>query len=272
MGKKRTSQVSDDRIIDTYLRTQSAAKTAAELSIGQTTVYRLLAKNDILATGLGHYRANAAKHGSAEAAEIRRRYEGGELIKSLVADFGSTYSSIKAAIRRAGGRLRPNSAPTTKPGEIDRIRTMYKSGASQQRISLALGRSQSFVTRAMARSGIKARARAAKEQHGQWKGGRWRKGDGYWCVKVADNDALAASMQNRNGYVLEHRLVMARSLGRALLATETVHHIDGDRSNNALGNLQLRQGKHGKGAAMRCRDCGSHNIEHAPLGDPLSGE
>ena len=38
---------------------------------------------------------------------------------------------------------------------------------------------------------------------------------------------------------IEHRLVMARHLGRPLLVNENVHHIDGDRLNNDLSNLEL---------------------------------
>lgn len=72
-------------------------------------------------------------------------------------------------------------------------------------------------------------------------------------------------MALNTGHVLEHRLVMARKLGRPLLRTETVHHIDGDRMNNAPENLQLRQGKHGKHVVMCCLDCGSHNIGHVEL-------
>jgi hypothetical protein len=42
-----------------------------------------------------------------------------------------------------------------------------------------------------------------------------------------------------NGYIMEHRLVMARMVGRPLLRTECVHHIDHNPRNNERSNLEL---------------------------------
>lgn len=92
------------------------------------------------------------------------------------------------------------------------------------------------------------------ERAGSWRGGRHVTADGYVRVLVSPGK-----------YELEHRFVMKKILGRELTKHETVHHVDGDRGNNHPTNLQLRIGRHGKGALMMCANCGSRDIVAAPL-------
>lgn len=67
-----------------------------------------------------------------------------------------------------------------------------------------------------------------------WKGGRNKHVSGY-IKAIAKGHPLA----DKNGYVLEHRLVMEEIIGRKLLAQERVHHKNGVRDDNRPENLEL---------------------------------
>lgn len=67
---------------------------------------------------------------------------------------------------------------------------------------------------------------------------RWLDVSGYIQVRVPP-DSIFYPMARKSGYCAEHRLVMAQSIGRCLKSHEVVHHINADRSDNRISNLEL---------------------------------
>jgi hypothetical protein len=74
-----------------------------------------------------------------------------------------------------------------------------------------------------------------------WKGGRYENSAGYIYAFTPDHPAAS-----KYGYVLEHRLVVERTLGRYLTRGESVHHINGIKDDNRPENLQaMTKREHG---------------------------
>jgi len=70
-----------------------------------------------------------------------------------------------------------------------------------------------------------------------WKGGRIKR-YGYTLILLPRADFFYP-MATKSGYILEHRLVVAKHLGRYLQPWEVVHHKNGILDDNRLDNLML---------------------------------
>ena len=63
--------------------------------------------------------------------------------------------------------------------------------------------------------------------------------NGYRLIRLSPMDFFFLAMIDQRGYVPEHRLIMAKHLGRCLQAWELVHHKNGLKVDNRPENLEL---------------------------------
>lgn len=173
----------------------------------------------------------------------------------------------REAIRREIGRLGLKTKAKSRPGRTKKGHDARLADAEWLRVSLAdktakqlateLGCSEQVVTYWAHKHGILDRDKSRNvsnglakrypegrmaEQAANWRGGRNATAAGY--IKVYASDHPAA----HGGSVFEHRLVMERIIGRYLEPDEVVHHLDGNRQNNAPENLSLlKRGEHVSG-------------------------
>lgn len=197
--------------------------------------------------------------------------------------FGVSASTLSRFLRSLHVPTHPRgSIPDRYDHLASEIIRRWITGESKQSIAQAYDIHKSTVTKILWRHCPKE-SLAPGPQHWKWKGGRRISGNGgYVVVPIPESHPFFEAMHYRTGragtqgpgskLVMEHRLVMAEHLGRPLTHNETVHHIDGNRRNNAISNLQLRISDHGPGIVLECRKCGSRDLQALPISDSSSNQ
>jgi len=84
--------------------------------------------------------------------------------------------------------------------------------------------------------------------------------DGYIYVKVY-SDHPYFEMADKEGYITEHRLVVAQHLGRLLERSEPVHHKNSNKQDNRIENLELFTSLKALGHAVQDSD---PHVGHVP--------
>jgi hypothetical protein len=143
----------------------------------------------------------------------------------------------------------------------------YEQGRSLNQVAREFRCSPNTVTAALIAADVARRPsggrRTLTSRWGTWF--RGRASNGYIIWSAWDTE------RKNNRCIGEHRIIMSWMLGRELLPGETVHHKDGDRTNNDPSNLELWVRQHPAGMS-HCPHCGRRLTEdRTALGSPAGG-
>ena len=87
-------------------------------------------------------------------------------------------------------------------------------------------------------------------------GHKKQRADGYICVYAPDHPYAT-----KDGYVMEHILIMEKQIGRHITRDEVVHHKNKNRADNRIENLELMTFKeHAKYHLEQRRKAGEPNL------------
>lgn len=250
-----------DAALKIYNETGSAYKVSSKLGLTRFSAYKLLHDAGANIPAWADDKPLRWKIKGESEKELISDYLNGVSLKQLISKYKCGEVALRNTIKRNGITLRDHGGQRRRvtDDEAKEILNLYKKGFPQSAIANQMKCGGSTVSRILTSYGLFVKGRAFGENHGSWNGGVSKLKEGYVLQKIYHTDPYI-SMARRSGYVPQHRYVMAKHLGRVLSKDESVHHIDGDRANNNISNLQLRKGKHGKGVQYVCSHCGSVNI------------
>ena len=164
--------------------------------------------------------------------------DGERTFQEIANHVGCSWSCVQRTITRHGAKARkrgphsgarnPNSNWTEQ--QRQQVLSLYQQeDLSISDIAKIVERTHASVEKFLHRSGLNKRKAGAPKgkKNPFWAGGR---------PKV---DYKKVWIPSEKRLVKEHRLVIERKLGRKLLPTEVVHHIDGNPLNNHEDNLEV---------------------------------
>jgi transposase-like protein len=264
-------RATDQEIIDLYSKLKDGNKVGRMLHVNIATVYNVLRTHGVAASGRSEYLERVRKIGPEEKERVLRDYASGMSAAQIARNMDCTTEIVLRALRDSDIEIRSAKPPMTVSEKLEAKR-LYESGMTFKEVAEATGRHLNTLIRVMnAEFPEVVRSDMVGPGSPHFRGGIVTDSQGYKQEWISAEDPFFCMARKgrragaKHSYVPQHRVVMARKLGRPLLESETVHHKDGDKTNNAPENLQLRQGKHGKHVVMCCLDCGSRNIGHAEI-------
>ena len=178
--------------------------------------------------------------------------ERNDRIVQLFQELGSTRlvaDKVEMSVSMIGHILNKKGIPTPRTGRRHnpyaacdihsaKVLEMCEAGYNLSQIARVVGTKNEEVKKFLRRNGVTKEFPKATfgEKHYAWKG-RLLDKDGYVLIHCKGHP----NARKHTHYIFEHRLVVEADLGRYLLPTEVIHHLDGDKQNNSIENLQVFQ-------------------------------
>lgn len=187
---------------------------------------------------------------NSQILEMSDMYRQGKSLRSIGVLFGIDHNTVKKYILATG--TKPHEIPKINEQEVVetylRTRSLEKAGRA---VGIGTWAAKTILTRHNVEIFIREPSL------------KWKVDDDGYTVRYNPESIYS----NNSGFERQHRTVMGEHLGRRLESYETVHHINGNRADNRLENLQLRMGSHGPGAIYVCNTCGSTDISNNKIKD-----
>lgn len=135
---------------------------------------------------------------------VHKYFEERKSLREVSHEIGCTDKAVEYQLKKNGYKLRSRSESQKGRKVSDKVREVARE----------LGKSKTGAN------------------NHNWKGYTWR--GGYIAINKKDHPNAT-----KDGYVMEHRIVMENHIGRYLRRNEDVHHINGVKHDNRIENLML---------------------------------
>lgn len=134
-------------------------------------------------------------------------------------------------------QFEPDLSSCRNPQEVLKVLDLTRKGLRSQDIAEQIGKSAKAIQKIWRRYNFPCFQNVVcrlEEEQPMWNGGM-KICKGYLYKRCQNHP----NKSKHGGYVAVHRLVIEEKIGRFLLPTEVVDHIDGDTLNNSPENLRI---------------------------------